>query len=140
VITDFNVRNSSPTDPTEKHPDIYPKLLIARTIAYLEQTANGGQPIEIIEGNWGNGQPGGDPSKSDNWLQYRACLQAFGPGPYSPEQRVAAAAHTWTGMLATELGFTTINADEIEETVEGRHVVVLFRRDSSAAQDELLAA
>jgi hypothetical protein len=128
---ELNIRNSSPSDPEDKHPDIYPKLLLKRAIDYFEQTATNGEPLTNIEGNWGGEQPGDDPTRSDNWRQYWEYLRSLGPGPYTSEQRVAAASNTWTGKLATELGFVIINPDEVDEREDGNHVVVQFRRPTN---------
>lgn len=123
----LNIRNADRDNPEKKHPDIFPKILVRRAIEYFEQNTLGGRPITVLEGNWGE-EWDADPTTSDNWSQYNAYLQKLGPGPYTKDQQVAAAAQTWTGDFAKDLGFTHINPDEISVRNEGKHVIVLFRK------------
>jgi hypothetical protein len=101
---------------------MYMGPLLAETINHFEATLAPGEHIPFVWGNWSN------EGRSDNWSQYRAYLREQGPGPYSPEQKAAAAASTKTGGLVAKHGFTVVDGVEIHEQNRGQHVMVKFRR------------
>ncbi|HEV2402916.1 MAG TPA: hypothetical protein VGS08_01815 [Candidatus Saccharimonadales bacterium] len=121
----LSIGNKDP-ESGARHPDIYPRLLVARSILYFEQLR--GQNLTHLLGRWGDELA--EPCFCDNWRQYLGKLATFGLGPHSYEQQVEAARSTWTGRVAWENGFTVIDGIDIEKSHAegGEYVLVDFRR------------
>lgn len=97
-------------DPLQKHPDIYPRDLLHKSIEFFEKQ---GRRIQVIKGHWVN-----EDEYSDNYDSYRRYLKSL-KREVVLEDRKQAAFQTWTGQRAQELGFTKIRSisDSEEEVV-----------------------
>lgn len=87
-----------------RHPDIYAKKLLMRTLRYFESL---GRTIDGIQALWTGLQ-----YQRDNFDQYYAYLSRFQNQQITEEMKIEAAKSTWTGRVTTSLGFTEIRVND----------------------------
>jgi hypothetical protein len=110
----------------KRHPDLYAGKLLAQSVEHFEGRMGQGKKIPYITGNWSTYREANGRTRTDNLDMYRAHLAALGPGPYTHEQRAAAASGTKTGNMAHLAGFSYVDGNHIED--HGDNVVVQFWR------------
>lgn len=105
----------------ERHPDIYAAKLIKRAIGYFEEQD---RVVTKFYAEWGS-------VVSESYDTYRDFLAAVSTvREVTKEDQETAARQTWTGQLASSLGFT-----EISEIVDyDENVYVVFEKPQTTPE------
>lgn len=94
----MNIYNKGLHNRGERHPDIHAKALVKR---FIEHAAENNEPIKTIQGIWN--------FSSDNYFQFYEYLERIQSlREPSDNDALAAARSTWTGQLATSLGYDKV--------------------------------
>ncbi len=108
-----------------RHPDLYAKKLFLRSIQYFKDQ---GTEVRTIEGVWLNSAMG---LRRDNHDQYYRFLNGLEKPTeqITDEDRKKAALSTWTGHIATELGYSEVASvvEEVEFMREDTYVDIKAR-------------
>ncbi len=105
----MNIQNKGLYGNEDRHPDIYAGKIAERFLQYIK--ANG-IDIHAIDGSW---RPSGDNYKM--FIDYLAKVSQ--KKPLTADDQLDAAKQTWTGRLATKLGYSevVINGDWNSSTI-----------------------
>ena len=94
---DYDIETKDPDKQFHKHPDLYAAKLAKRAHDFFIQN---GANIERLDGLWGGG---------DNFATYYEYLNNIEKErPITEEDKKEAARRTWTGQLASSLGYTEV--------------------------------
>ena len=99
----------------ERNPDLYPAKLTKRSVEYFTEQ---GYELSHIDAHW-------EGDNCDNLRQYREGLAKAEPAITEKDKRDSAKG-TWTGGIATELGFPQV--DSVTETEKGVVLTTFSKR------------
>ena len=107
-------------DNQQKHPDIFPFLLLKRSLKYfIEQ----GYHIKGIQAQW---QIEGH--LTDNYKQFLSYLNKLGKKKYTTADLIDAAKSTKTAFMAEQFGFTEVEIPQQAYVDNTPVVITIFRK------------